>query len=167
MSKSQLVNVHNLQHPIQTYARLNCKTRKIKRIWSNDRHLFVFSYANNGVLRDHQIGSGEHYSCTICQSSWTWFTKPPFCTFWWELWTMCQSSWTLFTKPPFCTFWWTLFVNNLPKFVNNVHQTPFLHFLVNTIREQFAKVREQCLQDPLFAILVTMFVNNLPVREHC
>ena len=38
-------------------------------------------------------------------------------------WTVCQSSWTVFTKPWFWAFWWTLFVNSLPKFVNSVHQT--------------------------------------------
>jgi len=43
-------------------------------------------------------------------------------------------------------------VNILPKFVNSVHQTPFLLFQVNTAREQFAKVREQCSPNPLFAL---------------
>ena len=38
-------------------------------------------------------------------------------------WAICQSSWTLFTKPPFCTFKRTMFVNSLPKFVKSVHQT--------------------------------------------
>jgi len=36
--------------------------------------------------------------------------------------------------------------------VNIVHQTPFLHFLVNTIREQFAKVREHCSPNTLIAV---------------
>ena len=152
------------------------------------------------MLRDRQIGSGEHCSWTVCQSSWTLITKPPFCTFWWTLfvnslpkfvnivqqtpfllflvnivreqfakvreqcspnlpfalsgehcsWTFCQSSWTLFTKPPYCSLWWTMFVNNLPKFVNSVQQTPFLLFPVNIVREQFAKDREQCSPNPLF-----------------
>ena len=106
-------------------------------------------------------------------------------------WIVFQSSWTLFTKPPLCSFWWTLFVNSLPKFVNTVHQTPFLLFLVNIVREQFAKVPKHCSPNPLLAIsgehcswtvcqsswtlftkppfgaiLVIMFVNILPVREH-
>jgi len=51
--------------------------------------------------------------------------------------------------------------------MNIVHQTTFLGFLVNIVREQFAKVREQCSPNPLFAILVIMFVNSLPVREQC
>ena len=37
-------------------------------------------------------------------------------------WTFCQSSWTMFDNPPFCTFRWTLIVNSLPKFVNIVCQ---------------------------------------------
>jgi hypothetical protein len=83
-----------------------------------------------------------------------------------------------------------MFMTNLPKFVNGFHQTPFLdflvnnvreqfakvreqgsttpflYFLVNTVREQFAKVREHCSPNPPFGHLVIMFVNNLRDREY-
>ena len=45
---SRITFVYSSASPIQTYARLNWKTRNIKRIRINERRLFIISYANNG-----------------------------------------------------------------------------------------------------------------------
>jgi hypothetical protein len=58
-------------------------------------------------------------------------------------------------------------VNNLPKFVNTVHQTPFSHFLVNIVCEHVAKVREQCSPNQVsHELWGTMFTNTDHAIDH-
>ena len=56
-------------------------------------------------------------------------------------------------------FWWTLFMNSLPKFINNVHETAFWCNSVNIVHEPFTKFMNN-VNETFFR----RFLRNLPLH---